>query len=496
MKKVLISLILSFNSVNSFAGNFFSNDNHLIFIGGGGEPAGAQGTQFDRSIEGLGDFYLENKNYKLKTSFNGGHPVTEALLKEKFRGEGKNERFTAESYQSIVDDLLRKMSKNPPEIGEDAKVILFINSHGGEKKGNTHEISTVGSGITNMNSINSSSAVSLDKLAAIAEMAEKKKIKLAIIDGSCHAGNTLALANSKTCVIAASGPSHYAYSNFADTFASLMRRGVSLEDVFLDTRDRLDGIGFPMISGSVGENVQNALYPYLTPYLYYHDQYRGMELDKIDNYIKGNLTDELVCRRENDYRSLKAIIDLIEKMNQIERKTFFSSKITIEKTVDLAELKNQIDLYKKTQDNYIQRLRELDTLNLDQKMTVSFGSLKNTYSYREILAMDVDSMIQEKDADLKRSDLSKSRKEMITNFRKLYVELKKAKEKLLAENTGLMKQKEIYEELKRDQNVGYDIAMSIGKEAHKAYNAYYKNLKKSSEKGEKLANNPCGDFVL
>ena len=66
MKKMLIGLVLSLNSVSSIAGNFFSNDNHLYFIGGGGEPAEASNTQFDNSIEGLGDFYQENRNYKVK----------------------------------------------------------------------------------------------------------------------------------------------------------------------------------------------------------------------------------------------------------------------------------------------------------------------------------------------------------------------------------------------------------------------------------------------
>ena len=58
----------------------FSQENHLIFLGGGGEPEGAQTTQFDGSVEALGTFFQDNKkNYKTLVNFNGGHIKTDDL---------------------------------------------------------------------------------------------------------------------------------------------------------------------------------------------------------------------------------------------------------------------------------------------------------------------------------------------------------------------------------------------------------------------------------
>ena len=144
---------------------------------------------------------------------------------------------------------------------------MFINSHGGESSGKTHNISTAGSAMTNMNSLNDTSSVSLDALEALTKVAKDNNIKLAIVDGSCHAGNSLSLANTNTCVIAASGPKHYAYSNFADIFAAQMKKGKNLEDVFFETKAQTQGGGFPMISTPEGVEVQDELYPYLTPYM-------------------------------------------------------------------------------------------------------------------------------------------------------------------------------------------------------------------------------------
>ena len=46
--------------------------------------------------------------------------------------------------------------------------MIFINSHGGEQKGNTHEISAARSAMTNFNTGSKGGMVSLDGLAKLA----------------------------------------------------------------------------------------------------------------------------------------------------------------------------------------------------------------------------------------------------------------------------------------------------------------------------------------
>lgn len=304
-----------------------ASETNLIYFGGGGEPKDALTTQFDETARGLGEFYKANKNYSTTVSFNGGHPVTEGIIKDKFKGAKIEERFTVSSYKSVIQETIEKLSKNPPEIPEGGKILIFIDSHGGEKSGKTHSISTTAAALTNMNNVSDGTSASLDALEELTKLAEAKNVKLAIVDGSCHAGNSLPLANSKTCVISASGPKHYAYSTFTNAFVTQMKKGKNLEDVFLETREQLNGLGFPMISTPEGMSVQDEIYPALTPYMYYHDEYRGMALDKIDDYFRENNSDEQVCRREKEYDSLKAVLSLIEDINMVEKNLFLVQKL-------------------------------------------------------------------------------------------------------------------------------------------------------------------------
>nr|BDT28981.1 hypothetical protein BHI3_24470 [Bacteriovorax sp. HI3] len=489
MKKMLMVLSLISLSVKAA-------DNNMLFIGGGGEPKGAQGTQFDGSVRALGDFYKANKNYSTTISFNGGHPDTESLIADRFKGAANSGPFTSSNYKALIEDAIKKIENK--DIPAGGKLLVFINSHGGESSGKTHNISTAGSAMTNMNSLNDTSSVSLDTLEALTKAAKDNNIKLAIVDGSCHAGNSLSLANANTCVIAASGPKHYAYSNFADVFAAQMKKGKNLEDIFFETKAQTQGGGFPMISTPEGVEVQDEIYPYLTPYMYYHDEYRGMALDKIDDYIKDNMTDELICRREAHYDSLKKVLNLIEEMNQIEKKTLFSSKPRLVKTVDLTDLKKKIDEYKKTQDNYFAKLRRLDLAGLETKITITTDYYKKgtTYTHREVLSTDYDQLIAGKTKDLENTNLTPARRENLENLRDFYRAARIEKAKLIRDNPQYLEQRNIFDELKTDQKVGYSVASAISQEASKAYDAYYKSKQKELKQYDQSATNPCRDFIL
>lgn len=493
MKKMLMTAALLSASLNLTAA-----EDNIIFLGGGGEPKNAANTQFDQSVRNLGDFVKSNKNYSTTIVFNGGHSDTESIIADKFKSAENVGPFTASNYKAVIQDAIAKLSKNPPEIPAGGKLLVFINSHGGEKAGKTHNISTSGAAMTNMNSVSESSSVSLDLLEDLAKLAETKNIKLAIVDGSCHAGNSLPLANKNTCVVAASGPNHYAYSNFADIFAGKMKKGKTIEDIFLETRNETAGGGFPMISTPEGIEVQNEIYPYLTPYLYYHDEYRGMSLDKIDNYIKDNLEDELQCKRENDYLSLKRVITLIEQLNEIEKKSLFSSTPKTVKTVDLTDLKKKLDEYKKTQDEYFRKLKELNLASLDDKETITtdFYTRGNTYTHREILATDYKDLAADKEKDLQTMTLTPEKRKNYERLRDFYLAAQVTKEKLLRDHPQYIRQKELFDSLKEDALVGFSVASEISGQAHKAYNAYYKNKQKELIRQSQSVENPCRDFVL
>src|SRR5690606_31490044 len=104
----------------------------------------------------------------------------------------------------------------------------------------THQISA-GGRATNLLSLAGGSRVNLDRLENLARMAQEKNIKLAILDFSCHSGASLSLANSSTCVIAATGPHSFAYggassATFSNAFVNRMAPGKNLEEIYLEAR--------------------------------------------------------------------------------------------------------------------------------------------------------------------------------------------------------------------------------------------------------------------
>ena len=55
-------------------------ENHLLLIGGGGEPEG-DGTIFDTNLYILGS-NLKNLKWNYEISFNGGHKKTEEIIEK------------------------------------------------------------------------------------------------------------------------------------------------------------------------------------------------------------------------------------------------------------------------------------------------------------------------------------------------------------------------------------------------------------------------------
>lgn len=461
----------------------WSQENHLVFIGGGGEPAGVHSTQFDGTVEALGSFFQDNKSsYQTLINFNGGHSTTENLINRKFKGAEILNYFTKDNYKTVVNDSLNKINSMPAG----SKMILFINSHGTTKIGKTHSISTSGSALTNFNSVDGD-IVSLDNLAEVSKLAKEKNIRLAIIDGSCHSGNTLSVANSNTCVISASGPEHYAYSNFADGFSQKMKAGKNLEEVFFETRAETKAMGFPMISSPEGILAQEEIYPLLTPYMFYHDEYRGIPMDKIDIYLKNNATRSLVCEKNKEFEKLENILQLIQDVEKINQSN-----------VNLKKLLTKLREYKKVQDQYLERIIELNLPDIETKepiITAAYPS-GNSFSHRELLSTDYNYHAAQKQKIIDEGTLPKSEIKKAERLRDFYIEAQNVKESLYFKYPQYFKMELILNELKKDEKVSIAIASEITTEAQEAYLKLYSMKRDELRKSLDKTPNPCRDFVL
>jgi hypothetical protein len=489
------------NDLNQRNSLYNLEQNYITIVGGGGEPKGAATTQFDKSIVNLSTFVNENSDsYKTNINFNGGHSETEKIIAEKYSAHERINGFDEPNFEKIVNEYIRKLTANPPEIKAGEKIILFISDHGGEKDKNTHTIAVSSSPITNMNNVQASETINLDFLAALTAAAQKANVKLAIIDGSCHSGNSLSLANDKTCVISASGPKHYGYGNFAEIFATRMKKGKNLENIFLETRNEINGNGFPEISTPEGMAVQDDLYPLLTPFMYFHGTYaaRGLELDKLDTWLKDNAKsyDSQKCERKNDFDKLNNLITQLEDVHTFEKKSFFSKKIIVEKAVDLTELKKRIAKYREVQEKYLEALSSINLPDFNKKEVVTISGYMLNLTQKEIIGGNWAYHIANKNKDLQDPNLSEEKRKSLTISRDVYQVALDRSKVILAEHPEFQRYQNILNELKTNSQTSQEVATSIALEANKAYVLYYKNVQKKRLETDQAATNACKDFVL
>lgn len=163
---------------------------------------------------------------------------------------------------------------------------------------------------------------------------------MAIIDTTCHSGSTLALADDNTCVISGTGPNHYSYTNFSQSFTAAMIKGMNLEEIFLQVRAMGYTAGFPMISTYLGQAVNSILYEKITPFLYYSEVSAQGSLDLLSPFLQTNHSDYHQCVADKNFVSLIATINLIEELNTITKNIWIDDK---NKRTRFREIKNIVE---------------------------------------------------------------------------------------------------------------------------------------------------------
>lgn len=342
-----------------------------ILIGGGGEPDGPT-TIFDNTISKLASAQNQLK-LNLEVSFDGKHSDTQSKIANELKVS--NRPFTAKNYNDLIDSYVSKLKNNHYQAGD--QLLLFIENHGAQQEAGqlTHNISIDGQTIQSFDKSDKKSSVSLDKLKELTDLAKSKNIKLGIVDFSCHAGSTLALANENTCVISASGPKHFANGSFSSTFMDELKPGRSLEDVFLATRAEDIVPAFPMISTRAGKFANDQLYELLNPFLNFKSTQNGLVIDKISKYLQEVTEKNLRCQYENNFNRM--ILEL-EKLQE-------QTGTIVSKFGNSQNLLEELKIYKHMQAQYLDRLEKLNLPLLKTKVAIEFKSGKKDKKGREIL---------------------------------------------------------------------------------------------------------------
>jgi hypothetical protein len=461
----ILTCLLAFFSLPLFAAN------HIAFIGGGGEPVGDR-TIFDADVNRFGSFMKRMpEDTSLSVSFNGGHSRTESRLANNFPATSSTP-FTPGNYEAMISRYEKDIREG--RITSSDQLMLYINTHGAEAipGQSTHSIATTGGAVANYDNLSGARTVSLDRLRSLTTLAETRGIKLAIIDVSCHSGSTLSLANSKTCVITASGPRHYGFvgtGSFSANFINRMRPGRTLDQVFHEVRDDSADTDFPMISSPAGREVQDQIYPLLTRFLFDYERNNPSKLrvDIIDSITKNT------CEQEDE-----SLAQLIALLSQVEN-------ATNENFRGLREAVSEYQILRSNMQNQIRGM--LTNPALTETRQVCHGGQCFSYTGREVIAMDIPGAIRAaKTAEINSPEFAT----FYQNWAKTLNQLTPWKAQLQANPTvsGFTNYFDNYPSLERKSE---GLAARISREERRLYREMYNEARANDQRP-----NPCQDFRL
>lgn len=469
--------------------NVSAQSSYMAILGGGGEPKTST-TIFDNDVNSVTKFAVSNSQWKTTLSFNGGHSKTEQIIRDNMGGfNSTTQTFTAQSFENIIKNYETKILAG--EIKQGDQLMLHINTHGATRSDaveKTHVVSTAEGTLENYDTLGGKT-VSLDRLKRLTELAEQRGIKLAIIDLSCHSGNTLNLANKNTCVISGTGPNHYGYggggSTFTGKFNEKLSKGKSLEAVFLEARSDFYDMSFPMISSPQGQDIQKRIYDGITPYLYNYDP----KHDKLTPFLEKEFATGEYCHAEEIHQKL---ITEVESLMSVSNK---------------AGTKEAVDNFKKTANDYY---TYLSNLRKDMK-DAGFSSLEEkqefcgaipkefvkklketkecmTYTNKQLLTLNFDNIITSFTSSAAKAQLPEDRAKYMAMVEFLE-KAKIAKAKLIADNPNFANVEKFWESYPDRQSKTNELGFKVARAQQKVYDLLYRNSPATGP-------NPCRDFIL
>jgi len=458
--------------------------NHFYAFGAGGEPTcnpnskdpahqppNCNKTIFDINIQTLSDSLKNNKNWKIKSSFDGGHSKTKELLSTTFKD---NVEFNTENFKEEVKQIVEKVRNK--EIKEGESLVIYIDTHGSLKTNDTksHFVAT--------SSKDGENIVNLDLLDEVVKVTGEAKVKLAIIDLSCYSGNSQAFKSNAphVCVISAAGPTQTAlnnYDGFSYHFLSQLNSGQTLEDAFLAGRSKATDTAMPMISTENGLNIQDSLYYLLKPFTDFESKYS----DSLSQSLKAfNINNQ--CQPGH---YLEQLFSQLDQFSQI-------SDMAIQSDIKL--LKEKIIAYNRDLESIYQKDPKIDwsLYNKDfniliegshqQKINFTFSLQKIVESSPEIVMSMLETQIKnlENDPNVDSVVLEEKKVQL-----KLYSKIKNLKEVALSKMPMLSAVDRYFSQIASKVKDGEQKALEISKLEKKIYDEFYRKSRKINE------NDPC-----
>jgi hypothetical protein len=492
--KFLLLLLMTTN-FQSYAAT--AAKTHMLILGGSGDPAG-DSTIFDDSFSKMGDYYQSKQNSgqlgQASIAFDGGHTKTDAL-KTKFPHANSVQNFTKETYQQEIDRFKSMMSNNG-DIKRGDQLLIYINTHGTEKDAppnKTHSIATGDAAIANYNSGAGGTLVSVDQIAALKKAAADNGVKLAIVDLSCHSGNTQELADANTCIISATGKNHYAIGGpgFSGTFTGNLKSGENLESVFLKTRTEDTAADFPEISSPEGKLIEDGIYGLMTPYLqnrFSSVAQPGVIADKLTIELLAAASDpNYACKKDNSFNDLNKLLDQVAKNTTITKKVGFLE--TKESIVNFDEFKKALKDYKDIQDQLTEQMK---AMHVEKLQTMEAINTQNKYSWAYLLKTDWAPLLAESQFHLAHDPaLSASERLQYETNVEVYTKAQISKARIIQENPGITEYQNVVKNFENGQKKTMELSDKVAKYEKKLFNGLYKKYARENDQS-----NPCREFQL
>lgn len=470
---------------------------YMAIMGGGSEPSHLETTIFDDSVKNLGTFLNANTAWRPTVTFNGGHTTTESLIANGIGKRGvANVPFTKEQFAATIEDYRRKIETNQIKSGD--QLLVWIDTHGalqqpGEK---SHSISAAdGSAAANLTTLEGAPLVNMDQMQGLIDLAAQKGVKLGIMDNSCHSGASLALSNPNTCIVTASGPNHFGYSNWGAIMGSNLRAGKSLEDVFLETLNERQDAAFPMISSPVGKEIQDELYPLATPFFYSYSD--NPNHNKLSAFLEGQ-----VIKNQCDQADLS-----FQQLLTFSREVEAIVKPANKKGPNYEAFRNAVSEYQILLEQMRNDLQAMNVAELDSTMPAPCAPFHGFYDngtpapvvescrvsgwkVKEMLSMNWDDEITRISAQ-QASATAPQEKNWLGTQVEWFRKGKQQTAQMIAANPNLTKYLDYYKKLPELQNRTHTLSSRVSVATQKLYTDLYRAKSRTDTRP-----NPCKDFKI
>lgn len=327
-------LFLILFPLSTFAGN-----KYYSIIGGGGDSREQKAAQFVTPFKN----FIGNTPQVANVLFDGVHPESYAQV------QASTTKTVEKFNHATIENFLNRMASDieSGKIKTGDQVLIYIANHGSPKNEatETHFISVDKQAVGPDEKRLQDQPLNLDELKKIRDLCKKKGIKLALIDGSCYSGNSLALADENTCVISSASRSQVSFQSFADNMTANLKSGTNLEDAFLKARASSVG-GRPAISTPQGVELMKELED-LDSGLYSGDMIYSFQGDRFYDQLRRK-----TAKTPAKYLSCApASIDTVEQVARLQ-----NSLGDLDVKHALKTMKEEVSFYQKQKDAYDKQL--------------------------------------------------------------------------------------------------------------------------------------------